>query len=173
MMCSPARHALPTALLLGTLSAAALCESDPEPVCEPGRVDDCPCVGAEDGVQVCDRDGSGWGVCDCGDAALDAGPDDAPDAGPATCDESAQADCDACRECAYMGPCAAANAACDAEPECGALWECMSFCADSACEDQCRNTHAAGVAVADALTSCVACEQCPESCEWPSSYCSG
>lgn len=36
------------------------------PVCAPGIQVVCPCRGGGQGVQVCERDGSGYGACDCG-----------------------------------------------------------------------------------------------------------
>jgi len=52
------------------LFALAACsggdDSNPsEPLCEPGRVESCPCSGGTDGVQSCAQDGSRWGVCAC------------------------------------------------------------------------------------------------------------
>jgi len=34
-----------------------------EPVCEAGKVVECPCAGGGKGVQTCDDDGSKWGEC--------------------------------------------------------------------------------------------------------------
>ena len=45
-------------------------------VCEPGRTVSCACVGAEQGVQVCKDDGSGYEECICSDASQDTQIDD-------------------------------------------------------------------------------------------------
>lgn len=38
---------------------------DPSPVCEAGRVVECPCPGDVSGSQTCADDGSRWGSCLC------------------------------------------------------------------------------------------------------------
>lgn len=35
------------------------------PVCESGRVAECPCEGGAMGIQACKADGSAWGMCAC------------------------------------------------------------------------------------------------------------
>lgn len=37
----------------------------PRPICEAGRQVACPCIGGEQGVQICRDDGSGWETCVC------------------------------------------------------------------------------------------------------------
>ncbi len=36
-----------------------------EPVCEAGRVVECPCEGGGTATQTCKADGSAWGACSC------------------------------------------------------------------------------------------------------------
>jgi hypothetical protein len=37
-------------------------------VCDPGRTEECACVGAGDlGAQTCDAEGKSWGACECPD----------------------------------------------------------------------------------------------------------
>ena len=35
-------------------------------VCDPGATQQCFCAGGDEGAQICEEDGSGWGACDCG-----------------------------------------------------------------------------------------------------------
>lgn len=37
----------------------------PSPVCEVGRVVECPCLNGTTGIQKCDLDGMGWSFCEC------------------------------------------------------------------------------------------------------------
>jgi hypothetical protein len=83
-------------LSLGVLCACS--KSNSEKVCDPGATQHCACLGSADGVQTCADDGTKWESCVCpngdggvqqdapvaGDAAGDAGPDDAGggDTGP-------------------------------------------------------------------------------------------
>jgi len=50
------------------------CSAPADPVCPPGRTQDCWCVGGGTGTQVCGDDGARWGACEC------AGPDGDADA---------------------------------------------------------------------------------------------
>jgi hypothetical protein len=51
-------------VLVSLLMVPLSCDS--EPVCEPGRVVECPCEDGGEGAQTCMDDGSKWGECDCG-----------------------------------------------------------------------------------------------------------
>ncbi len=52
-------------------------------ICDPGVTQQCLCPGGDEGVQVCEDDGSAWGTCDCGsgddDDDNDTGDDDTGD----------------------------------------------------------------------------------------------
>jgi hypothetical protein len=87
-------------LVVVVLSLGVLCacsKSNSERVCDPGATQHCACLASADGVQSCAADGTKWESCVCpngdggvqqdapaGDAAGDAGPDDAGggDTGP-------------------------------------------------------------------------------------------
>ena len=70
-------------------------------VCEPGATQLCFCAGGAEGAQVCEEDGSGWGICDCGSGDDDdvgddddIGDDDAGDDDVGDDDDSAGDDDD-------------------------------------------------------------------------------
>jgi len=69
------------ALSFGALAACGLIDDlDPVDACTAGRVYTCPCLGGDQGVQVCDDDGDGLGACVCpGDDGFDALSDDLAD----------------------------------------------------------------------------------------------
>jgi len=55
-------------------------DDDESMVCEPGATQLCYCAGGAEGAQVCEEDGSGWGICDCGSGDDDdVGDDDTGD----------------------------------------------------------------------------------------------
>jgi hypothetical protein len=65
------------ALSVGWVAAVAVammgCVETPARVCDPGRVESCPCVGGGRGVQMCAADGRRFLACECG-TTLDGGP---------------------------------------------------------------------------------------------------
>src|SRR5687767_9683777 len=71
------------AIIVATLALAPMCgasSSDPhdgaaqEPrVCEPGRQVECSCLGARDGVQICNDSGTAYLPCLCEDSAPQGG----------------------------------------------------------------------------------------------------
>lgn len=83
-------------------------------VCVPGMQSSCACPGTEDGVQVCNADGSGFDSCECPDATsgpADTGADsttgEPEPCGNGTCD--ADEDCNSCEmDCGVCEPCTAA-----------------------------------------------------------------
>lgn len=88
-------------------------ESGEPMVCVPGAQSTCACPGGEDGVQLCNDQGTGLDECVCGnasDSADSTGPSDTtgePDpCGDMTCDEMAKETCNSCPEdCGECVPC--------------------------------------------------------------------
>ena len=73
----PNRIEMTTTLLVAALLACApSCGGDDSNVssCAPGKVEPCPCDGADDGSQECQDDGT-WGDCECGSADSDTDTD--------------------------------------------------------------------------------------------------
>jgi hypothetical protein len=64
------------AIVLGGCS-----DNNGQKICLPGATQVCVCAGGAQGAQACDKDGTGWGQCQCStksDAAVDAPKSDAP-----------------------------------------------------------------------------------------------
>jgi len=74
-------------------------------VCVPGHQTTCPCPSGDEGIQVCNSDGSGFDSCEC--APGDLGPDDPVDTDP--CGDGfcgAGEDCHTCTaDCGTCEPC--------------------------------------------------------------------
>jgi hypothetical protein len=82
-----------------------------------------------------------------------------------------------CQGCAQQGACKPAVTACMVSAECVALNNCFGECSKKpqaeqpACFMKCRTDHPDGVAPHDALTKCIFCEQCVDSCPTQSASC--
>jgi cysteine-rich repeat protein len=111
-------------------------------ICDPGIVQECPCLGGTQGVQSCSDDGTRWGECECGipDTATD--PDAVPDVAADTdVDDAGDAD-------------VADEAGCDAS--CGTGGE-------TACSGQDLQRCQAGD---DGCLSWVLVQHCPDTGQW-------
>lgn len=89
-------------------------------VCEPGDIQPCTCPGDIPGVQSCNSDGSGWGVCNCSPADTSTDGDDtvSPDVLEDTPDDPAlDTPADTGTDTEYDGP------PCDESP-CGLIPNC-------------------------------------------------
>ncbi|MBX3186020.1 MAG: hypothetical protein KF819_03350 [Labilithrix sp.] len=76
-----------------------------------------------------------------------------------------QAACESCISSASSGTCNSSRAACQADAACSNLVSCLGGCGtNTTCQNNCRTTHAAGVAKFNAFDSCLA-SVCASACE--------
>lgn len=156
------------------------CSTTNDGICdEPGGTGACPAgTDVEDcGLSPCPYTNNG--VCDEPEGTgICAEWTDSSDCMVQVCESNG--DCNLCQQCALEGPCSDERLTCQSNVDCDYAATCIEDCEDAcgidpdpgACEDICVNgtggcasVYPTGIALWNALISCVFTQECPVSCD--------